>query len=139
MTRDAGPGTNEAASNALVDGQSRDRIRSLSCPVVSPAGKKHNVSQTSPTAKDIPETGVPLNTATAEWPCRTRRVLPQPRRHRGRDATPPGQGAASVQAGPFADMPDNVTSAAPLRETLTEVFDGWPGCSPQGGWSERCV
>ena len=30
-------------------------------------------------------------------------------------------------------LSDSMTSAAALCETLTEVFDGWPGCGPSGG------
>ena len=33
----------------------------------------------------------------------------------------------------FADLRDTMTSAAALCETLTEVFDGWPGCGATGG------
>jgi hypothetical protein len=30
-------------------------------------------------------------------------------------------------------MRDSMASAAALCETLTEVFDGWPGCETAGG------
>lgn len=33
----------------------------------------------------------------------------------------------------FAGLRDNLTSAAALCETLTEVFDCWPGCGAIGG------
>lgn len=40
---------------------------------------------------------------------------------------------ADGQADLFADLRDNLTSAAALCETPTEVFDGWPGCGAAGG------
>lgn len=45
----------------------------------------------------------------------------------------PDASSASAQAALLADMRDHMTSAAALCETLTEVFDGWPGCGASGG------
>lgn len=39
----------------------------------------------------------------------------------------PDRRAVDVQSALLADMGDSMTSAATLCETLTEVFDGWPG------------
>ena len=45
----------------------------------------------------------------------------------------PDTRAIDAQFELFADLRDTLASAAALCETLTEVFDGWPGTGTLGG------
>lgn len=45
----------------------------------------------------------------------------------------PNAGTFHDQNALFADLRDNMTSAAALCKTLTEVFDGWPVSHSAGG------